>query len=179
MKPVDTHIDISELRRRFSYCPKTGQITWKISRPPNIKPGDRAGCLFPRRRSGGAYWAIKFSRQRILAHRAAWAIYYGAWPDQEIDHINGDGIDNRIENLRECSRSENLRNKRFTGRSKSGIPGVFFRETTRQWLVKIGGEYVGCYSCLLEAASARKSMENKLGYSSRHGYETQPSKGAR
>lgn len=47
----------------------------------------------------------------IKLHRVAWFLYYGKWPEKCIDHINGDRSDNRIENLRDVSHSENSLNK--------------------------------------------------------------------
>jgi hypothetical protein len=58
------------------------------------------------------YWRIRLEKRLIAAHRIAWLITYGEWPKDDIDHINGDPLDNRIENLRACTRSQNCQNKR-------------------------------------------------------------------
>ena len=52
-------------------------------------------------------------RRKFLVHRLAWLYVYGVWPSQLIDHINGCCSDNRIENLREASRSQNAVNRQF------------------------------------------------------------------
>lgn len=83
------------------------------------------------------YKRICIDYQEYLAHRLAWFYVNGEWPSNDIDHINGVRGDNRICNLREATRQENLRNGR--GRpSKSGLKGVNFRSgLTRPWYARI------------------------------------------
>ena len=65
------------------------------------------------------------SRCWIYLHHIAWALVYGRFPRQ-IDHLNGDKTDNRLENLREVNQSENDENRLFTWkRGKGKIPGVY------------------------------------------------------
>ena len=62
----------------------------------------------------------------ILMHRAIWAWHNGRFPTMQIDHVNGNGFDNRIENLREVTQSENMRNQHRTWKpnADTGLPGV-------------------------------------------------------
>lgn len=63
--------------------------------------------------------------RRHFAHRLVWALHHGSWPTMGLDHINGDGLDNRPANLREATSSTNARNLvRLTCANRSGFPGV-------------------------------------------------------
>ena len=70
---------------------------------------------------------INGQRHHILMHRVVWAWHNGCFPTMQLDHINGNGFDNRIENLRKVSPSENMRNMvyRWKPNAKSGLPGVY------------------------------------------------------
>ena len=63
----------------------------------------------------------------VYLHRAVWAVCKGRWPEQQLDHINGNKQDNRIENLREVSQSENNMNMLYPWKpnAKTGLPGVY------------------------------------------------------
>ena len=63
---------------------------------------------------------------KYTAHRVIWAMHYGEWPDQ-VDHINHDKADNRIENLRTVTHSENARNRKLNKNNTSGHAGVTWR----------------------------------------------------
>ena len=72
---------------------------------------------------------IDFCGRRTVVgmHRAIWAWHHGCFPTLQIDHINGNGFDNRIENLREVSGSENMRNMVYPWKANAdtGLPGVY------------------------------------------------------
>lgn len=68
---------------------------------------------------------MKVGQSQYKAHRVAWLIFHGAWPEGEIDHINGDPSDNRLENLRDVTHRTNTENLRSATRaSKGGALGV-------------------------------------------------------
>jgi hypothetical protein len=112
------------LRAVVSYDPETGKMWWRV-RPSwmfesRVQPssaraaqwnGKHAGkeCFTSRDTNGYAQASI-FDRP-LMGHRVAWAIYYGDWPETEIDHIDRVKDNNRILNLRLVTRSENLRNR--------------------------------------------------------------------
>lgn len=136
------------LRGHLSYDPETGDFFW-LKRGRGRQAGRPAGSrtqVYPR---------IKIGFQTFLSHRLAWFYVYGEWPE-EIDHINGDPRDNRLCNLRACTRAQNSRNQRATSRSKSGVRGV--SKKFRRWQVQITHDgmerYVGSYETLEEARSA-------------------------
>ena len=57
------------------------------------------------------YGRVKINGKSVLAHRLAWALHYGEWPDGAIDHINGIKTDNRLCNLRLATRAQNQQNR--------------------------------------------------------------------
>ena len=63
----------------------------------------------------------------LYSHHVVWAWHHGCFPTLQIDHINGNGMDNRIENLREVSGSENMRNMVYPWKANAdtGLPGVY------------------------------------------------------
>lgn len=92
------------LRELFVYDAETGVLRWKHDRR-KVRAGDIAGTL------RGRYLLVKINRVTHYVHRVAWAIYYGVWPIQNIDHINRNPGDNRICNLRDVPQAVNARNK--------------------------------------------------------------------
>ena len=90
--------------------------------------------------------SISGKRIRLLMHRAVWAVCYGRLPGKQIDHINGIGADNRIENLREVSASENLLNCLHGWRTNAntGLPGVC--HDRNRYRAKIRNRSISCRS---------------------------------
>jgi hypothetical protein len=71
-------------------------------------------------------YSMNGKKIQILFHRVIWAHRYGRLPTGQLDHINGDKHDNRIENLREVTDSENKMNKQHEWKPNedTGVPGV-------------------------------------------------------
>jgi hypothetical protein len=113
-------MSITELLEWVSYDKETGLFTWKKVAHPRYFAGDTAGGYVH------GYIKLTVNNFQIMAHRAVWQICNGPIPEgKDIDHINGDGKDNRIANLRIASRSENNQNRRTARRdSQTGIIGV-------------------------------------------------------
>lgn len=88
------------------------------------------------------------------AHRVVWLLHYGDWPNLDIDHINGDKSDNRIENLRLANVIENNRNRA----ALSGYKGVRYHKPSGKWQARITSEYkgkhLGLFNNEIEAAKA-------------------------
>lgn len=146
----------------YFYCPATGTIRWRIASYRNVrKPGDKAGG-----KSGPGYEMVWIDGKNYGAHRVVWSLVHGEWPSQEIDHINGDRSDNRIENLRLASRQENAQNLGLREDNKSGVKGVFWHKNIAKWWAYINKEgqrmTLGYFDNLFEAAAARKSAEARL-----------------
>lgn len=102
----------------LDYNPETGVFKWKNPNNGPAKKGAIAGCIH-----NNGYVKISLHSKQYLAHRLAWLYVYGEWPSKFIDHINGKKYDNRIDNLREASRKDNVGNM-FKVTSSTGFKGV-------------------------------------------------------
>lgn len=80
---------------------------------------------------------IRIGKKRFLAHRLAWLHEHGTWPNCELDHINGIKDDNRIANLREATRSQNMANAPKPLTNTSGAKGVCFDKKNGKWMAYI------------------------------------------
>lgn len=96
----------------------------------------------------------------IGSHRLAWFYVTKQWPTTDIDHINMDVQDNRIDNLRLATRSQNNANAKPPRDNKSGKKGVFFDTARGLWRAEIKGngikKYIGRFEKFEEACDARR-----------------------
>ena len=113
------------LRQLLHYDESTGIFTWTELRRGRHRY-QMAGTVL-KREGRARYLAIGIDRERYQAHRLAWFYVYGRWPKRLIDHINGDGLDNRIANLREVTDTENLihRTRTLNPSSATGHSNIF------------------------------------------------------
>ena len=111
--------DLETLRGLIAYDPATGIFTNKVKRGYR-QAGMRACHVSP---NGYAY--VNMLNRQYQAHALAWYYVYGRWPVHQIDHINGEKIDNRIDNLRDVLPVVNNQNMRRASRNnKTGLLGV-------------------------------------------------------
>lgn len=134
------------------YDLSTGIFTWiaKLSRKTVI--GSRAGTIRPPR----MYRVITIDGGKYYEHRLAWLYVTGRWPPVEIDHKNTVVDDNRFDNLREATGTQNQGNRNRGKNNTSGVKGVHFNKKDDRWQASISmkGRYVylGQSSDLSEAA---------------------------
>lgn len=162
-------IDHDYVINTYDYNEKTGIFTYKKSAGCR-KAGDIVGWVDGS--NGIKYLITKVNRKKVRLHRLAFFYVNGYWPNQ-IDHINGDGTDNRICNLREVFGNENNRNIRILKNNKSGLHGVSWHKRFCKWQAQITIykqiEYLGRFDSFFEACCARKSAERRLGFHINHG----------
>ncbi|HBZ17536.1 MAG TPA: Fis family transcriptional regulator [Pantoea sp.] len=121
-----------DLIRLLDYNQDTGVFTWNVAIGRRIKAGMKAGSI-----SSNGYLKIKLNGKAYRAHHLAWLACKKEWPQQELDHINGDKLDNRIINLRLATRSQNNSNVLLRADNSSGYKGVSWQLPNRKWVARI------------------------------------------
>lgn len=161
----------SRLKELLSYDPLTGIFIRKIRTSNRVRVGDEAGSLCRDGRT--SYKLIMLDRKRYKAHRLAWLYVHGEHPKGHIDHIDGNGLNNRIENLRDANPTQNQRNACKRLDNTSGITGVSFCNRDKKWVAQISTSYgrkrLGNFDSIESAIAARKDAESKHGYHENHG----------
>ena len=174
------------IRSLMDYDPETGLLTWR-PRPVEMFPSptpafqrsvaaawnkknaekEACACVDGGYKQGGLFY------NKMKAHRAAWAIMTGEMPDGQIDHINGDGTDNRWVNLRLVSGAENARNQKRHVTNTSGHANVSWDTSHGKWVVTIATDGAqknfGRFTDLEDAAAEARRLRRALGYHENHG----------
>ena len=138
------------MRARVFYNSEDGQLYWR-------KTGEVAGG---KHKSSG-YWRFNFESKSYTRARAVWFLLNKEWPDGIVDHISRDRTDDRIENLRVATPSQNMANKMKLSSNTSGYAGVSWVQKDKAWraAIKHKGEteYLGYYKTAEEAHIAYKA----------------------
>lgn len=132
--------------------------------------GKKAGYV--ERASGGLqdYLRVRFQGRQYFVHRIVWEMFHGAldramW----IDHIDGDGLNNSIGNLRTVTSKQSAENRPMPKTNTSGILGVCFNRKHKRWQATIGRIRLGSFKTFEEAVNARKNAEKIYDYHVNHG----------
>lgn len=168
------------------FCYSEGKLFWK-ERPASHFSTRRGMSIFNKRFSGTEVgWIYKNRRGRehylhtyvfgkgFIVHRIIFALFNGVLSDSlDIDHIDGNGMNNKIENLRAVDQRENKKNLPLSKASKTGITGVTWCKRQKQYTatIKDNGKqkFLGYFDDIEKAAIARKKAETALGYHENHG----------
>jgi len=160
-----------ELKKIISYDPATGQFTRLIATSSQGPAGLIKGSI-RRATSGKAYYCFKVLSQSHFAHRLAFILMVGSPPEQ-VDHKNGNGLDNRWSNLRASVNDRNAKNQRLRISNTSGQMGVSWHRKSNQWAIRINAHgrriNLGYRKDFQEAVAVRKAAELEYGYDSNHG----------
>jgi hypothetical protein len=122
-------INVEKAREILDYDPVSGFFFWKIKTCDKVIVGTKAGCEATGP-DGRRYIKIRYDGRLYQAHRLAWAYVHGLSDFRDIDHKDGDGLNNAITNLREATQSQNSANMRKTIKSSTGYRGVYPYGTT-------------------------------------------------
>jgi len=104
------------LHELFSYA--DGKLLWQVNRG-RVHIGDEAGAVIP---NGRLY--LQVDGKKHLVHRVIWFLHYGECP-QFLDHIDGNPLNNRIENLRPATKAQNAMNRKVMSNNVTGVKGVY------------------------------------------------------
>jgi len=137
------------------------------------------------KRNGKEYWRLKFKNKTVMIHRIIWTLVNGEIPDNYIiDHIDGNGLNNKIENLRLITKSLNCRNKTISKKNKSGVNGIYLMDNRYRAIVslndskkksksfsisKYGEAEAFRLACEWRKEQIRLLNEQGAGYTDRHG----------
>ena len=153
-----------QVRSHLSYTPDTGEFVRNRNK-------EVAGTTH-----GSGYRRIVVCGKTYAAHILAWLYVHGHYPQhpqEQIDHINRDRSDNRIENLRLVKQGENDKNRSRYKNAKGPLTGVHWDAGRKKWRADIcSGDKrynLGRYDSLFDAAAARKSAELAHSFAANHG----------
>jgi hypothetical protein len=162
-----------QLKEVLHYCPETGVFTWLTSSKGRRK-GSEAGTVY-RKANGKSYRRLCLRYVNYAVHRLAVLYVTGAFPENEVDHEDGNGLNNRWNNLREVTRAQNVKNKRLQQNNTSGVMGVSWHTRDRRWLsaISVDGnrKFLGSFRNKEDAITARKAAEVLYKFHENHGTE--------
>lgn len=164
----NSEISSEILLNLFNY--KDGNIYWK-----QWKKGRRRNLIAGTINNNG-YLKITIDGKQMYAHRIVWIMHNGNIDDgYEIDHINHNRSENRIENLRIVTRSENAKNLSMAANNKTGFTDVFFNKKRNKYFssVKVGNNHIfgGWHYSIESAVTSRNALWKKFGFHQNHGAE--------
>lgn len=175
---------IDWLRNKFIYDTETGRVLYKETYGTRGRRHTRSltdlGWIQKDNRTGYTRRACRFyyddgTYKTTNVSRVAWAMSKGEWPKGELDHIDGDPFNNKIENLRDVDHTTNGRNQRTPSNNTSGVCGVYINKNNGTYIARIKVNYqnisLGSYKTLEEAKEARKKAEIEYGFHENHGRE--------
>lgn len=155
-------ITFERVMETLVYDQYAGTFTWRIDRGC-VKAGTATGTPGSAR---NGYLRIYLDGRSYSLHRLAWLYVFGEHPSGEIDHIDGNKLNNKISNLRVLDRSKNQQNLRCAHKDNAtGFLGVSFNKKNRKFTahITIKGEnrYLGSFFCAQEAHSAYLEEKRK------------------
>lgn len=132
----------ARLLQALSYDHLTGVMISKS----RGRRGMLAGCV-----NNAGYRVIRIDKKLYLLHRLAWLFIHGSWPKYIIDHIDGNRLNNRLDNLRDLQKAQNHHNLKGPQKnSTTGFLGVTFNKHRKHFVAQIAingrGIYIGSFA---------------------------------
>lgn len=131
-----TNLTQADVRHLFDYDAENGIL---------IRKTFRNGCPYNKpvghKPSQDGYGAVRIGRTIYRTHRIIWLWYYGTWPQYEINHIDRNRINNKIENLEDVDCGRNSHNKGIYKNNKMGLPGVSIHKPNGKFKAQIQNNY--------------------------------------
>jgi len=165
MSKIDT-VTQEYVKKVLHYNPETGIFTWLATCSNRAVKGSIVSCTDPH-----GYICLRVNNVNVRAHRLAYLYIVGKWPDNYIDHINGNTSDNRWVNLRHVTSAVSSKNKGICKRCRFGLMGIDIAHGKYRVRIRDKGKevHLGLYVDFFEACCARKSAESKYNYHPNHG----------
>ena len=159
---MSTELTQARLKELLHYDPETGVFTWVAGSCNRWStPGRIAGTP-----DGKGYLMVMVDRQRYKAHRLAFLYMTGAMPEAQVDHISGAVADNRWENLRSATQSQNMQNRKAQINNTSGHPGVNWSTSACKFVARISvngvRQFLGCFDDAEQAGKAYLTAKARL-----------------
>lgn len=178
-------IDQERIKKLLSYSDETGVFIWNYRDKDEIPDpkarnlwnkshaGKEAGTVAVASGSGKKYRLIAIDNKKYRAHRLAWVYMNGDATFGQVDHIDGDGVNNSYENLRVVTNLENHRNCKKQSNNTSGFTGVVYDKRRGLWMarIKIKGtqKHLGYFVNIEDAIEAREAANVNYGFHKNHG----------
>jgi len=158
-------ISPEELRKLFIYDPKTGILRNRIRRGSHGTAGKVVGTIAGAAATRNDYLRAGVGGQYYQVTHIIWAYMTGKWPQHQIDHKNRKRLDNRWENLREATISENKCNSRTYKNNTLGVKGISRSGRNRyKARIKVNGKgyHIGCFDTISEAKAAWRAAARRF-----------------
>ena len=167
---MSDRLTAERLREVLFYDKETGLFTWLVTLSTKCPAGSVSG----KGNRSNRYVYIKIDGRSYFAHRLAWLYVKGVWPTNQIDHRNTDSRDNRWDNLREATPSQNSSNTGLRSNNTSGLKGASWSSKANKWSgwIRIRGtaKWLGYFDTAEEAHAAyRKAADGLFGEFANYG----------
>ena len=167
-KSNETPLTAAYANSLFTYNPETGHLLFRVITKWH-KAGGHAGGI--QRTRTNKYLQVWIHGRLYKVHRVIWLMVTGRWPSTQIDHIDGDGTNNKLNNLRDVTNRTNCQNQRQSRNNTTGTTGVYCSGS--KWRVYIGVNgrdvYLGSFTNKDDAIAARQTASVEYGYHPNHG----------